>query len=96
MQSAGTLESRPTIKDTAKLFSSHEFNKFCEKNNVQKSMSRASCPYDNAPMERYYNMLKNEYINLFTYRTKEELESAVRKFAYAWYNHVCPHTYNQA
>lgn len=58
-------------------------------------MSRAGCPYDNAPMERYYNTLKNEYINLFTYRTKEELDRAVREFAYAWYNHVRPHTYNK-
>ena len=58
-------------------------------------MSRAGCPYDNAPMERYYNTLKNEHINLFTYKTKEELDIAVKEFAYVWYNHVRPHSYNQ-
>ncbi|KIR03890.1 hypothetical protein P261_02705 [Lachnospiraceae bacterium TWA4] len=27
---------------------------------VTQSMSKAGCPYDNAPMERYFNTLKNE------------------------------------
>ena len=32
---------------------------------------------------------------LFTYKTKEELDTAVKEFAYVWYNHVRPHSYNQ-
>lgn len=57
-------------------------------------MSRAGCPYDNAPMERYYNTLKNEYTNLFSFEAESELDNAVNEFSYGWYNHVRPHSYN--
>ena len=52
------------------------------------------CPYDNAPIERYFNTLKHEQIYLFEYRTERELDAAVAEFAYAWYNRVRPHTFN--
>lgn len=57
-------------------------------------MSKAGCPYDNAPMERYYNTLKNELTNLHYYHNDNELNRAVPDFAYIWYNHVRPHSYN--
>ena len=57
-------------------------------------MSKAGYPYDNAPMERYYNTLKNEKLNLHYYHSEEELDQAVNDFAYVWYNHVRPHSYN--
>lgn len=57
-------------------------------------MSKAGYPYDNAPMERYYNTLKNELIYLHEYKTEKELNTAVEEFAYVWYNHVRPHSYN--
>ena len=40
-------------------------------------MSRAGCPYDNAPMERYFNSLKVELISRFAFNTGEELEHAI-------------------
>lgn len=80
--------------DQGTQFTSKEFNQFCEKSKIQQSMSRAGCPYDNAPMERYYNTLKTERMNHFSYKTKEELDAAVNDFAYVWYNHVRPHRYN--
>ena len=57
-------------------------------------MSKAGYPYDNAPMERYYNTLKNELINLHYYHTDEELNSSIEEFAYITYNHVRTHSYN--
>ena len=57
-------------------------------------MSKAGYPYDNAPMERYFNTLKNEEINLHNYRSEEELYTAVEQFAYVKYNHIRPHSYN--
>ena len=57
-------------------------------------MSRAGCPYDNAPMERYFNTLKNELIYHYTYSTDDKLNEAISDFAYIWYNHVRPHSYN--
>ena len=80
--------------DQGSQFTSREFTEFCEANHVQQSMSQAGCPYDNAPMERFYNTLKNERINLHYYHTDEELNAAIEDFAYVWYNHVRPHTYN--
>jgi len=57
-------------------------------------MSRAGCPYDNAPMERYYNTLKTELICQHNFETAAELDYAVTEFAYDWYNQVRPHSYN--
>ena len=58
-------------------------------------MSKAGCPYDNAPMERYFNTLKNEEIYLHHYHEEQELYDAVEDFAYVKYNHVRPHAYNR-
>lgn len=57
-------------------------------------MNKAGYPYDNAPMERYFNTLKNEYINLYEYKTEEALYQAVEEFSYVEYNYVRPHSYN--
>ena len=65
------LESQPPIKgglilhsDQGSQFTSKAFVEFCESVNVTQSMSKAGYPYDNAPMERYFNTLKNECTNL--------------------------------
>ena len=34
-------------------FASWEFVMFCKEHDVTQSMSKAGCPYDNAPMERF-------------------------------------------
>lgn len=80
--------------DQGSQFTSKEFNDFCEKSFIQQSMSRAGCPYNNAPMERYYNTLKHEFTNLFSFKSVKEMDTAINDFAYGWYNHVRPHTYN--
>lgn len=56
-------------------------------------MSRAGYPYDNAPMERYFNTLKNECTNLYEYDEEDALYQAVEEFAYVEYNYR-PHSYN--
>jgi len=80
--------------DQGSQFTSKEFVRSCEALFIQQSMSRAGCPYDNAPIERYFNTLKHELIHLFEYRTEGELDAAVAEFAYAWYNRARPHTFN--
>lgn len=45
-------------------------------------------------MERYYNTLKDERINLHYYHTDEELNTAIEYIAYIWYNYVRPYSYN--
>ena len=71
-----------------------QFVEFCESVHVTQSMSKAGYPYDNAPMERYFNTLKSELIYLYEYDTEEALYQAVEEFAYVEYNHVRPHSFN--
>ena len=95
------LESQPAIKgklilhsDQGSQYTSEEFTEFCRSVGITQSMCKAGYPYDNAPMERYFNTLKNELIYLHHYHTDEELNAAVEEFAYVWYNHVRPHSFN--
>ena len=39
-------------------FTAAEFVQHCREIGISQSMSRAGCPYDNVPVERYYNTLK--------------------------------------
>jgi len=50
--------------------------------------------YDNAPMEQYFNTLKNECTNLYEFVTEEALYQKIKEFAYVDYNHVRPHSFN--
>lgn len=95
------LDSQPIIKgelilhsDQGSQYTSKAFVEFCESVHVTQSMSKAGYPYDNAPMERYFNTLKNECTNLYEFRTEDALYQAVEEFAYVTYNYLRPHTYN--
>jgi len=95
------LDSQPAIKgelilhsDQGSQYTSKAFVEFCESVHVTQSMSKAGYPYDNAPMERYFNTLKNECTNLYEFKTEKQLYQAVEEFAYVTYNHVRPHSYN--
>ena len=79
--------------DQGAQFTSKEFTEFCSTMNIKQSMSHAGCPYDNAPMERYYNTLKNELVNLHNYHNDNELNESIKKFS-VWYNCGRPHSYN--
>ena len=57
-------------------------------------MSSPGCPYDNAPMERYFNTLKAELINLHSYETEAQLYEEIAAYSYGWYNNLRPHSFN--
>lgn len=57
-------------------------------------MSKAGCPYDNAPMKHYFNTSKNECTNLYEFITEESLYQKAAEFAYVDHKHVRPHIYN--
>ncbi len=80
--------------DQGSQYTSKEFTEYCTGLGITQSMSKAGCPYDNAPMERYFNTLKTDLIHQHYYRTEKELYSAIEEFAYVQYNHVRPHSYN--
>lgn len=95
------LDSQPAVKgelilhsDQGSRYTSKAFVEFCESVHVTQSMSKAGYPYDNAPMERYFNTLKNECTNLYEFQTEKALYQAVEEFAYVIYNHVRPHSFN--
>lgn len=80
--------------DQESQYTSKEFTEFCEKLGITQSMSKAGYPYDNAPMERYFNTLKNECTNLYEFETEEVLYQKVEELAYVDYHHVRPHSFN--
>ncbi|RKQ22405.1 MULTISPECIES: DDE-type integrase/transposase/recombinase, partial [Clostridia] len=95
------LDSQPKIQgelilhsDQGSQFTSKSFIEFCKSVHVTQSMSKAGYPYDNAPMERYFNTLKNECTDLYEYDEEDALYRAVEEFAYVEYNYVRPHSYN--
>lgn len=75
-------------------FTSQKFVEHCEELGVTQSMSHAGCPYDNSPMERYFNTLKAELIYQYKFDNAKELDKAVAEFAYEWYNQIRPHSSN--
>ena len=75
-------------------FTSAEFVDFCKTKGILQSMSRAGCPYDNAPMERFYNTFKSELIYLKRFHSEASLDQATLKYIFFWDNHIRPHTCN--
>lgn len=80
--------------DQGSQYTSKAFTEFCEENGIIQSMSKAGCPYDNAPMESYYGTFKAEFVRQNKFINDEILDEAVKEYAYVWYNHVRPHSSN--
>ncbi len=80
--------------DQGSQFTSNTFTDYCKKRHIQQSMSREGCPYDNAVMERYFNTLKHECTNHYSFTTKERMDSTIFDFEENWYNSQRPHTFN--
>lgn len=74
-------------------FASWEFVRFCKEHGVTQSMSKAGCPYDNAPMERFYNTFKNCFYYRFAFDSVEKLDEMTKEYI-NWYNYIRPHSYN--
>ena len=74
-------------------FTSWEFVNFCKENNITQSMSKAGYPYDNAPMERFYNTFKSNFYNITSFSNVEMMDELTMKYINC-YNYVRPHSYN--
>ncbi len=79
--------------DQGQQFASWEFVMFCKEQGITQSMSKAGCPYDNAPMERFYNTFKSCFYYGFTFESVEMLDKMTKEYI-NWYNYVRPHSYN--
>lgn len=58
-------------------------------------MCRAGNPYDNAPMERFYNTLKSELIYQYDFEADQELNEAISDYVFDWYNYRRPDSFNK-
>ena len=43
-------------------------------------MSKAGCPYDNAPMERFYNTFKSNFYNVTSFSNVEMMDELTTKY----------------
>ena len=80
--------------DQGSPYTSQAFTEYCEQNNITQSMSKAGCPYDNSPMERFYATFKSEFIQKQKFSTDEELNTKTYDYVYHYYNRIRPHSSN--
>lgn len=80
--------------DQGSQFDSRSFINHCFKQRIRQSMSRAGNPYDNAPMERFYNTMKSELIHQYSFDNESDLNEAVTDYVHDWYNYRRPHSFN--
>lgn len=82
----------PPLGGRTNQYTPKDFLEFCEISKITQSMNKIEYPYNNTPMEWYFNTLKNELIYLYDYQTEDKPKTAIEKFAYVTYDHVRPHS----
>lgn len=80
--------------DQGSQFASKYFTEFCKSNDITQSMSRAGNPLDNAPMERFFNTLKQEFVYKEKFDSLSDFERGFKRYVNVWYNNQRPHSYN--
>jgi len=81
--------------DRGSQFTSLAFRDFCKEHHIIQSMSKAGCPYDNAPMERFYHTFKSELIKPTIFTSEADLDERTTEYIFLWYNKLRPHSYNK-
>lgn len=76
--------------DHGSQYISKTFTEFCKDNKVQQSMSKAGCPYDNAPMESFYGKFKSESLNHYTIKSVFRLDELTNNYIFRYYHHKRP------
>ena len=72
--------------DRGSQYCSKEYRKLLETFGMTASMSRKGNCYDNAPMESFWGMLKNELIYHRRYATREEARREITEYIEIFYN----------
>ena len=75
-------------------FTSQGFVDFCKSQGIIQGMGKAGCPYDNAPMERFYKTFKYGLVYRYHFMDAKALDDAAAQYVLVWYSHVRPHSYN--
>ena len=72
--------------DRGSQYCSHEYRTMLEKYGFQGSMSKKGDCYDNAPIESFWGILKNELVHHRNYKTREEVKADITKYIELFYN----------
>lgn len=72
--------------DRGSQYCSHEYRNMIEKYGFQGSMSKRGDCYDNAPIESFWGILKNELVHHRNYKTREEAKADITKYIELFYN----------
>jgi putative transposase len=77
--------------DRGKEFDSQLLDECFNTFNIQRSLSKKGCPYDNAVAEATFKTIKTEFVKGKKFVTTEELRQSFAAYAY-WYNHKRLHS----
>jgi putative transposase len=80
--------------DQGSQYGSRMFRQRLWRYQIQQSMSRRGCCWDNAPMERLFRSLKTEWIPSSGYDSLLAAQKDIGVYLMAYYNWQRPHTFN--
>ena len=72
--------------DRGSQYCSHEYRNLLDRFGLKASMSRRGNCYDNAPMESFWSMLKQELVHHRRYRTRLEAMQDITEYIEVFYN----------
>jgi putative transposase len=72
--------------DRGSQYCSYEYRRLLEQNGIIASMSGKGNCYDNAPMESFWGMLKQEMIYHSHFKTRQEAQGAIKEYIEIFYN----------
>ncbi len=72
--------------DRGSQYCSKEYRKLLEQFKMETSMSRRGRCYDNAPIESFWGMLKNELVHHRRYATRQEAMREIMEYIEIFYN----------
>ena len=86
----GVAEKRPPKglihhSDRGSQYCAHEYRKILEQFGLVASMSRRGNCYDNAPMESFWGLLKNELVHHRHFKTRAEAIQTITKYIEIFY-----------
>jgi len=75
-------------------YASKEYQQLLNQHGFICSMSRKGNCYDNAPMESFWGKLKMEWLNDYTFKTRNEAKRAIFEYIELFYNRRRTHSTN--
>ena len=72
--------------DRGSQYCSHDYRRILDQFGIKVSMSRKGNCYDNAPMESFFGILKNELVHHSCYKTRQEAKQEITEYIEVFYN----------